>query len=121
MRFTLAAVLLATFMLAGCGEYDPFDQPRGRSAAPEAVGLAVDPDSLAEPVTESRPDSPAPDQPAPEPATTPAPQAARQQPPQQDNMVREKADVGAGKKGHYGAGIIRTPLSTYWRAQERIA
>ena len=120
MRFTLAAVLLATFTLAGCGEYDPFNQPRGRSAAPEAVGLAVDPDSLAEPVAKSRTDAPAPGQPAPKKATTPAPQAAPQQPPPQDNTVREKAEVGAGRKGHYSTGIITTPLSTYWRAQERI-
>jgi len=121
MRFTLAAVLLATFTLAGCGEYDPFEQPRGRSAAPEAVGLAIDPDSLAEPVPASKTDEPAPEQPAPQEATTPAPQAAPQQPPPQDNTVREKADVGAGRKGHYSPGFITTPLSTFWRTKELVA
>ena len=35
-------------------------------------------------------------------------------------MVREQAASGAGRKGHYSPGMITTPLSTYWRAQERI-
>jgi hypothetical protein len=35
-------------------------------------------------------------------------------------MTMEKADVGAGAKGHYDPGVIATPVSTYFRAQERI-
>ena len=33
---------------------------------------------------------------------------------------REKAEVGMGKKGHYEPGILTTPLSIYFRAEERI-
>ena len=34
----------------------------------------------------------------------------------------QKADVGAGKRGHgYGMGPVATPAATYWRAQEAIA
>ena len=35
-------------------------------------------------------------------------------------MLIEKADVGSGEKGRYDQGIITTPVSTYFRAQERI-
>ena len=34
-------------------------------------------------------------------------------------MVREKADVGMGEKGHYGEGVLTTPLDIRWRAEER--
>jgi hypothetical protein len=33
---------------------------------------------------------------------------------------RQKAEVGMGKKGHYEPGILTTPLSIYFRAEERI-
>ncbi|MGD0518343.1 MAG: hypothetical protein ABSA26_12480 [Thermoguttaceae bacterium] len=36
-------------------------------------------------------------------------------------MTIEKADVGSGAKGNYGPGIITTPVSTYFRTQERIS
>ena len=33
----------------------------------------------------------------------------------------KKAEVGVGKKGHYGGpGFIKTPISVYFRAQEKI-
>ena len=31
------------------------------------------------------------------------------------------AQVGVGKKGDYGPGLITTPASAYWKAQEKIA
>jgi hypothetical protein len=116
MRFPLLAGLLATLTLAGCGEYEP-SQPRRRSAAPEAVGVAVDPFSMGAPVRKQQPQKapvaseqgPAAKQPASWPDEPPP------------GMVREKADVGAGKKGHYGPGFITTPLATYWRSQEMVA
>jgi hypothetical protein len=125
MRFTLAVVFLAALLLAGCGDYDSSDKPRGRSAAPEAVGVVVDPYSMGDPVK----------RPAQEKASagrsktrTPKASASKQpegpvgdgsQPPP-EGRVRERAASGAGKKGRYGLGVITVPLSTYWRAQERI-
>jgi len=130
MRRTLAVVLLATLMLAGCGQYEPA-KPQGRSAAPEAVGVAVDPFSMAEPVKSSTQgeaaQAPVPGSSAPGPSGA-VPQSPPVQPqpmsdsrePLPEGTVREQATVGAGQKGHYSPGIITTPLSVYFRAQERI-
>ncbi|MBN2021898.1 MAG: hypothetical protein JW809_03825 [Pirellulales bacterium] len=67
-------------------------------------------------------EGPAPAPPAPKtpPAGQAAPEAtapARPAPP----TVQEPAGVGMGAKGHYGPGIITTPTSIYWRAQDRLA
>jgi hypothetical protein len=112
MRLTLAAALLATLGMAGCGEYEP-SRPRGRSAAPEAVGVVVDPMSQAAPKR-----GPAPDRAGSGMPKTDTPDGPS--PPAQGKMLRKKAKVGAGKKGDYRPGLITTPLSTYWRAQEKL-
>lgn len=127
MRFPLLAGLLATLTLAGCGDYEP-SKPRGRSAAPEAVGVVVDPFSMGAPVRKRQPQESVP--PVSEqgkPAPSPGP-AAKQQTPWSaapagppPGMVREKADVGMGQKGRYSKGFITTPLATYWRSQEMVA
>jgi hypothetical protein len=124
MRLTRAAWVLAVAACMGCGDYE-MAPSRGRSAAPEAVGVAVDPFSMGEPVQSAAPAETAPQSQTPVPS--PVAQASPETPPVysseqpvREGMVREKADVGAGTKGHYSPGIITTPLSTYWRAQERI-
>jgi hypothetical protein len=33
----------------------------------------------------------------------------------------QKADVGAGKRGHYGPGLVTTPVSIFFRVQDNIA
>jgi hypothetical protein len=55
----------------------------------------------------------------------PAPNNQANAEPAADETVRVKADVGAGKKGHYGeheeekpTGIITVPVSTLFRAKE---
>ena len=118
MRIALTVVLLATFLSAGCGEYDT----GRRSAAPEAVGIVVDPSSMGAPVkpAQQQPAQAAPaNQPhkIPEHVQSPVGETTEPLP---EGMVREEAASGAGKKGQYGPGIIKTPLATYWRAQERI-
>ncbi len=141
MRLTEAALLLAVVACAGCSEYEPA-KPRGRSAAPEAVGVAVDPFSPAPPAggkeeAPSTPVEPGPAGPATPPAGPPQPQpsppaggrqAAPSPPPMPyqpqlppEETIREKADVGMGRKGHYRPGIITTPLASYWRSQELAA
>jgi hypothetical protein len=124
MRLTQAALLLAVVASAGCSEYEPA-KPRGRSAAPEAVGVAVDPFSMGEPVESAAPQETTPQSPTPAPsagaqATPETPPVYSSDAPVPQGMVREQAKVGAGRKGHYSPGIITTPLSTYWRMQERI-
>ncbi len=64
-------------------------------------------------------------QPTPEPAPRPAaksPPAETKPAPVQPSlvMVKKKAAVGVGKKGHYGKGIIATPLGSLFAAEERI-
>jgi hypothetical protein len=36
-------------------------------------------------------------------------------------MVREKADIGSGKKGHYEEDIVSTPAAVYWQTRENVA
>jgi len=95
------------------------EKPSGRSAAPEAVGVVVDPSALAEPASAPAQETPVLGQTPPNGAA-PNPGAAAMPPPA-EGVVREKADVGAGRKGHYAQGFISTPLSTYWRSQEMVA
>jgi hypothetical protein len=145
--FLSAGVILSLLVWAGCGDYE-MAPPKGRSAAPEAVGVAVDPDALAAPVKRSAPQTPpaqtpspgtqtpaaalAPVSPAAPAGQPPAGQAAStppgyqppmsyQAPASQGNLIREKAEVGMGRKGHYGQGFIMTPLSTFWRTKEMVA
>ncbi len=122
MRLALAAIILGALVAAGCGEYE-LGETGGRSAAPEAVGVAVDPMSLAEPARPKSPPS-SPQTPGAKAPGGPAPSAARTDfgaPAPEGSVIREKADVGAGRKGHYSKGFITTPLSTFWRTQEMVA
>ena len=132
MRYLATAAILGALSLAGCGEYDPFEAKGRRSAAPEAVGVVVDPMSPAPPAA-PKAETPTAEAPAPgPPAVPPAQQAPIPRgtprgyvmPPSQgpgEPVVREKADVGMGRKGHYSRGFITTPLSTFWRTQEMVA
>jgi hypothetical protein len=141
MRLTLLSGILLGIAFSGCEGDDPFEQAR-RDASGEALGVGGDLDSLASPKTDaaaseappsevSQPDGSEPAAPATSPATpgppAPPPQPASpppmsyQPPASQDSVIREKADVGAGKKGDYGPGFITTPLSTFWRTQELAA
>jgi len=44
------------------------------------------------------------------------------QPAPQPSTTTQKADVGAGKQGRgYGAGVVTTPVATYFAAKEMIA
>ena len=123
----IAAASLAVGAFVGCGDYE-MGQPKGRSAAPEAVGVVIDPGAMAAPVSSPAPETPPAETPAqPQPA---APQPAQQSPdaamPYEppaapEDTIREKAEVGMGRKGNYSQGIITTPLSTFWRTQEMVA
>ncbi len=65
--------------------------------------------------------TPAPPEPEPKPAAAAQPPAAKtpQKPPE---PLRKKAKVGVGQQGHYGGlGVIKTPISAYFRARQMIA
>ena len=118
MRFSMVIVLLAawTCAIAGCGD-DMYESRR--SAAPEAVGVAID--GLSPPPVASQ----SPQQTAQQAASQPAYQTSDgtpivEQGDQPRDAVQQEAEVGVGKKGDYSQGIITTPLSVYFRAQERI-
>jgi hypothetical protein len=145
MRLTEAALVLAVVLSAGCGDYEMAPSDR-RSAAPEAVGVAVDPFSPAPPAGGSAAEAPqaAPTPVEPKPAAPATSQTPASQPPAQqaapgsqapgyqppmsyqpqrppEETIREKAEVGMGRKGHYSPGILTTPLASYWRSQELAA
>lgn len=108
MRWSFGLAILAALVLSGCGE-DPFDVGPTRSAAPEALGVSVD--------TVETAGKPVAKQDAAKPAAAPQPKS---EPKPEPKPRLEKAEAGASGKGNYGAGIITTPLSVYFRAQERI-
>jgi len=126
MRTGLTVLFLGALVSAGCGDYES----GGRSAAPEAVGIAVDPFSMGAPVKRAEPQPAASQGQSSEQAATKPQRHKIPDPlpsdvgdgsePVAEGMVREQATSGSGRKGHYSPGIITTPLSTYWRAQERI-
>jgi hypothetical protein len=141
MRLTLLWALVPGVAFLGCAGEDPFEQAR-RDAGSEALGVGGDLDSLSSPETDadvseappteaSQPDvseppspdisPPAPGPRAPPPQQESPPPMPYQPPASQDSVIREKADVGAGKKGDYGPGFITTPLSVFWRTQEMAA
>lgn len=111
MRCLFGLAILAALVSSGCGE-DPFATGPTRSAAPEALGISVDTvETAGKPVASqqaAKTEAPKP-QPQPQPEPQPQPQPRL-----------EKAQAGASGKGNYGAGILTTPLSVYFRAQERI-
>ena len=112
MRLLLATLSLVALSMAGCGGEDPF-APSERKANTGAFGVVVGGiDELAGEPAGKAADAPAEEKAPPEAA---APKTPPPTPP------LKKAQVGVGKKGHYGGqGIVKTPVSVYFRAQERI-
>ncbi len=106
MRFLVASLSLAALVMAGCGGEDPF-APKERKANTGGMGVVIGgiDDLAGEPAGKSTEKEADKEKPKPKPAP----------------KTRKKAEVGDGKKGHYGRqGIITTPCATYFRAQERI-
>jgi hypothetical protein len=112
MRLFIATLSLAALATAGCGGEDPFARPQ-RDVNTGAFGVAGGVDELAaEPAGKSANDTAE--------AGDPEEVAAPKPPPPTPPM--KKAEVGVGKKGHYGGpGIIKTPISIYFSTRERIA
>lgn len=139
---TIAALLGVLGLLTGCGELDKYNRPQVR---PERYGVITNPDELARPAAQAPAESSSTPSPAPQPAPPaqapsagapgsvslgPVPGAPPTLPPSPPEgtapiepppgYVRERAGVGATGKGNYRPGILTTPLSVYFRAQERI-
>lgn len=115
MRKTPLALLLATAVLAGCGQSDPLglDKPR-RGVATQAGGQLAPVDEEGKPLGQPPPPPPPPEgSPAGQGQTAPAP------PPPE--VVREKAKPGVTGKGQdLGTGPIVTPVSIYFSIRERL-
>jgi len=107
MRLLIASLSLVALAMAGCGGEDPF-APKQRKANTSGLGVVGSIDELAgEPAGKAADDTVEEE--------TPKAASAPQTPP------TKKAEVGVGKKGQYGGqGIIKTPVSVYFRARERI-
>jgi len=137
----ISSTLILSMTSAGCGEMEGYSRPQVR---PEKYGIVTNPEELARPAAPAAapPPAPSPTTPGGEPrgtsATPPGPRtpATPAAPPPSatasaessssepaappPGYVRERAGVGATGKGNYRPGILTTPLSVYWRAQERI-
>lgn len=122
MRYRLAALLPAVILLAGCsGSYDdPLAKPR-RQTDPGAFGVAADPFETAPAAAKPTEDQKSENKGAARAAEDKTKVTQEKPKPKPDDVVREEATVGVGEKGSgYGGGIITTPVSVYFRAQERI-
>lgn len=135
--------LAAVMCVAGCGDIGG----NRRNASGSAAGAGMvgsDVNSLAGPQQPVAPANPAQPAPAPPPSTgqtiqpsanPPVAQPAGQPAPgglpglpginlpgqPQPNTVTEKAQPGVTGKGNYGgAGMVTTPISVYFQAQERL-
>lgn len=142
LGWTIAVLLGVLSLLTGCGELDKYNRPQVR---PERYGVITNPDELARPAGQAPAGSSSTPSPAPQPAPpaqapsagapasvslgpvpgtpptlppSPPEGTAPTEPP--PGYVRERAGVGATGKGNYRPGILTTPLSVYFRAQERI-
>jgi hypothetical protein len=132
MRRIIAAAWLCVWLAAGCNSGDdPFKQPK-RQVDPGAFGVTVDqgapvppPPPAAATGTSAAPGQPLPPPPPPadsQAATPPPPPSAAAQPPAPaDDMIRQKAEMGVGKKGRgYEQGLVTTPVAAYFGVRERI-
>jgi hypothetical protein len=132
------AVLLVALAAAGCnGSDDPFNQPKRQiqteqynvsldqsapKAPPPAPAAAAPASTAATPAANpgAVPPPPPPPPAAGQNAAPPPPPAdAQAKPP--ENVVREEAKVGVGKRGRgYEPGLVTTPVAAYFSARERI-
>jgi hypothetical protein len=116
------SAFLATWVFcAGCGSYEPAQPPP--SSPPAAQPSAAAPSSP-EPVSSSAaPESPAVEDKTPANAAAAGAKEATAESAMQRRPGTElkKAQQGVGEKGHYEEGIITTPVSVFFSAQERIA
>jgi hypothetical protein len=116
MHYKLIGIGLMLLLAVGCSDSTPQNTTPTPTAMPDASKAvtpkhtppaAPSPEAFTE--AEKKPAKP-PTKASSEPVSpTPRP-----------GMLIEKADVGSGQKGRYEQGIITTPVSTYFRAQERI-
>lgn len=133
----VVAMTLGLLLSAGCGDLG--GKRRNASGSVGGTGLVgSDINTLASgptqpaaqpPAAAQSGANPAAGQPLAAPAGQPAPQAGSlpglpgvQVPGQpQPNLVTEKAQAGASGKGNYGGpGVVTTPISVYFQAQERL-
>jgi len=115
-----AVVLLAGLaVFAGCGE-EPSPPPKATTAQPPATNPAT-PAAPAQTQETKKADAKPAESKAAEEKTKTAESADKPETTPQPGKAVEKAESGAGKKGHYGKGFVTTPVSTIFRAQERLA
>jgi hypothetical protein len=118
MHFKLIAIGLLLILVVGCSDSTSQNTTQTPTATPAASETAAQqhntpppaappPEAFAE--AEKKPAIPQTKAPTGPVSPTPRP-----------GMTIEKADVGSGEKGNYGPGIVTTPVSTYFRTQERI-
>jgi hypothetical protein len=115
MKIDPAKVLLSIaglLMLTGCGGHESSPP----AATPPAAVNAPPPPPPPPPAPTESSAPAAPVAPPPSATANDAPPAA----PNAPEPERQKADVGIGSKGHYQQGILTTPLSVYFRAEEMV-
>jgi hypothetical protein len=122
MRFRLISLVsigLLLLLVVGCSD----STPQNTAPTPTTTSTTTPAASQAETPKHAAPAAPPPEAFAEvekKPAAPPKVETGPVSPTPRPGMTIEKADVGSGEKGHYDKGIITTPVSTYFRAQERI-
>lgn len=141
----LAGLAVTALVMVGCGEdlvkpasdrgvmTEQFGfttqsvQEMGRPASAPPAPAPAAPAAAAQQSTSPGTAAPPPPPPPPPPPSVQASSAAASTAPAPppaapaDDVVRQKAEKGVGKKGRgYGGGIITTPIAAYFSAQERI-
>jgi hypothetical protein len=112
-RFFLFCVVL--LIGVGCGENDPPPVP---PVAPVAIP-STPPPSM--PVAAAKADDAKTADAKTAESSSKADDKKPDEPAEQPGIIVGKAEVGVGAKGHYSEGIITTPVSTIFRAEEMIA
>jgi len=118
MRPAFFLTSLTALILAGCEDVNPPSRP---PMAPPGIMIPT----AEKPTTPPPPPAQKPAQMSAQPPggapSAQQPGRAQGPPPSGQATQRAVADVGVGQKGHYGQGIITTPLDAIWRTDEALA
>ncbi|MHC4181209.1 MAG: hypothetical protein ACYSWU_27235, partial [Planctomycetota bacterium] len=114
MQRNLAALILVTIVVGGCGGDGLLDRDKPRRGpATQAAGQLAPVDQEGNPVGKPPPPPPSAGQPKGDGSVPPPPPPA--------DTVKQQAHPGVTGKGqNYGGGLITTPIAVYFGTRERI-
>jgi hypothetical protein len=116
-------IALIFALASGCEPESPPPAPPAKTAPAAAASAQTESAPPPPVITTAPPQNAAPQTPTPPAQASSLSPRSRtpDQPGPPSGMIRERAEVGSGAKGHYGQGLIATPAATYWRVRESLA